>query len=315
MSLPFDDPQRPIIASVSGGKDSIAMALWLLEQELPNPLHFVFADTGWEHPELYRYLNEVVEPLLAPNFHRVKSKKYPGGMKDLVISKGAFPARMSRFCTDNLKKTPIRDFIRTFPKEPLPINAVGIRAAESKARSKMLEWEPGSILGANLCDTWRPLITATLQDVVDIHTRNNIAPCSLYLRKTNAVQRVGCYPCIMESKASIRALSHDTERIAEIRELEAVVTEKAAARLAEKGETFESMGWSNPSFFQAKNRTGACWPIDKVVKWSQTSHGGSQLELGADKADTNELFLPKEPGCAMWGLCAEHPNDKGEFSA
>lgn len=38
---------RIVIASISGGKDSAAMALWLIENEIPHER--VFCDTGWEH--------------------------------------------------------------------------------------------------------------------------------------------------------------------------------------------------------------------------------------------------------------------------
>ena len=278
------------------------MALWLREQGLEetNPLYYVYADTGWEHEDVYRYLEEVIEPLLGDRFHRVKSKKYPGGMRELVTTKGAFASRKMRFCTDELKKKPIRDFIREVATEHdlLPINAVGIRAAESKARSNMLEWEPGSILGAKLCEwTWRPLITYTIAQVVELHTRHNIPPCSLYLRDQYPSKRVGCWPCLMSRKQEIKAVAITSpERIKEIAQLEEVVAERATVRLEKRGETFESLGLNKPTFFQAKDGSGECWPIDKVVKWSKTVYGGTQYEL----------FLPadeSERGCQMWGLC------------
>ena len=58
------DSNRPIVCSVSGGKDSIAMALWIKEQGLEesNDVHYVFADTGWEHPVLYEYIESTVKP-------------------------------------------------------------------------------------------------------------------------------------------------------------------------------------------------------------------------------------------------------------
>lgn len=306
------DSGRPIVCSVSGGKDSIAMALWLKESgfEETNDIHYVYADTGWEHKELYSYIDNVVTPLLGDKFHRVMSKKYPGGMTDMVLQKGAFPSRMGRFCTEQLKKIPIRDYIRGLGNDPLPINAVGIRAAESVARSKMDRWEPGSILGANLCDTWRPLITWVVQDVVDIHRRHSIQPCSLYLRDKHASERVGCWPCIMAKKSELLSLvKTDPDRIVQIRSLEERVAKRAEDRLAESGETFESRGVGKPAFFQAKTgRGGECWPIDKVAEWAQTEKGGYQYGL--------ELFVPNDPserGCQLWGLC-DVPDENGEFT-
>lgn len=306
------DSGRPIVCSVSGGKDSVAMALWLRGNgfEETNDIHYVFADTKWEHPVLYQYIEDTVKPLLGERFHTVVSEKYPGGMPDLVVSKGAFPSRRMRFCTDELKKKPIRDFTRSLGNDPLPINAVGIRAAESKARSSMERWEPGSIFGKNICDTWRPLITWVVQDVIDIHHKHNILPCPLYLKDKYPSERVGCWPCIMSKKSEVRAVVEtDPGRLIQIRALEEQVSERASARLAKKGETFESRGIGKPAFFQAKTGgAGECWPIDKVAKWAQTERGGHQYGL--------ELFLPtdeSERGCQSWGLC-DLPDKDGEFS-
>lgn len=289
---------RDIIFSVSGGKDSTAMVLWATEEELhkTNKLYFVFADTGWEHRDVYEYVYGTLQKLCEKvgTFHEVG---YPGGMEALVLKKGAFPWRRGRFCTENLKTHPIRDFIRALNCNPLPINAVGIRAAESTARSQMLGWEPGSILGKNLCDTFRPLIHWTKQNVIDAHARAGVPPCSLYLKEVLPVTRIGCYPCIMSSKADLRHLAQDPDRVAYIKDLEERVAVRARERLAEKGESPESRGVGDPAFFQARvGGTGECWPIDKVAQWAQTSHGGRQLEL----------FLETDPsrqGCSQWGLC------------
>ena len=43
------------VVSISGGKDSTALALLAIERETKN-LHFVWADTGHEHPQTYEYV-------------------------------------------------------------------------------------------------------------------------------------------------------------------------------------------------------------------------------------------------------------------
>ena len=99
----------------------------------------------------------------------------------------------------------------------------------------------------------------------------------------------------MSRKSEIRAVAeHDPWRIDEIRELEEKVTKVMVEKLAADGETLESKGWSPPGYFQAREgRGGQCWPIDKVVLWAKTAHGGAQFEL----------FHTATPGCQMWGLC------------
>lgn len=281
------------------------MALWLKYEkklEETNEIHYIFADTGWEHPVLYQYLEEVVEPLLGPKFQRVVSKKYPGGMEELVEKRGMFPSRKIRFCTQELKVFPIRDFIKDVA--PDCINSVGIRAEESFRRSQMEEWEPG---GPMDCDTWRPLINWILPEVIEIHSDYNIKPCSLYYRKELPASRVGCHPCIMSRKAEIRAVAEfDPDRIVQIRTMEAKVADRARERYAKKGETFESLGYTPPTFFQSREGDGSMWPIDEVAKWSKTSWGGKQNEF---------LFAAKTPsdqGCQSWGLCEHDPLPKDE---
>lgn len=54
---------RPLFVSVSGGKDSTALGLWLRAQGVRfTP---VFCDTGWEHPATYEYINTVLVPLFG----------------------------------------------------------------------------------------------------------------------------------------------------------------------------------------------------------------------------------------------------------
>ena len=285
---------RPLVVSVSGGKDSTAMALWLIDQGLKDRCTFVFADTKWEHPVLYKYIDEVLEPKIG-KIHRVVSEKYPGGMPDLIRKKQAFPSHRFRFCTESLKIAPLRAFIEQVRHTTggSPINVVGIRAEESQRRSKFEEWDDA---GPMQCDTWRPLITWLVEDVVAIHTKHNVPPCPLYLREENAASRVGCYPCILSRKKEILAVAdQDSWRIDEIRNLEAELGESYAKRLAAKGETFESAGKNRPAYFQSRKRLqGEGWDIDRAVAWSRTSRGGGTQ---------TELFHTSEPGCQMWGLC------------
>lgn len=92
-----------IVVSISGGKDSAAMALHLQEQGYAFEL--VFADTGWEHDDTYRYIDEVLEP----RFGRVtRIKSTIGGMVQHVFDRGTFPSRLRRWCTDELKMRLVR---------------------------------------------------------------------------------------------------------------------------------------------------------------------------------------------------------------
>lgn len=274
---------RRVIASISGGKDSAAMSLYLRELGIEHDR--VFCDTGWEHAKTYDYLRGELARVLGP----IVEIRGDLLMPDLVRKKGMFPSRTRRFCTTELKVLPLQRYIRKLQDEfGDVVDAVGIRAAESQARAKMPEWEWSDGFD---CEVWRPLIRWTEQEVIDIHSRHGLRPNPLYL---DGARRVGCWPCIHARKEEIRHIADvDPGRIDEIRALEADVTVRA--RHAAKGETFASLG-----FFQAmgalrtEGRDGRMVTIDEAVTWSRTGKGGRQFELFATES---------EAGCMRWGLC------------
>lgn len=169
------------------------------------------------------------------------------------------------------------------------VNAVGVRAEESEARSRLLEWEWQEGFD---CEVWRPLLAWTEQQVIEIHRRHGLEPNPLYLL---GASRVGCWPCIHARKAEIRLVAELTpRRIDEIRQLEKDLTAELKTRVSARG---EEQRWGELTFFQgassASREDGQTWPIDKTVAWSRTSRGGRQMEF----------FLSPSDGCVRWGLC------------
>jgi 3'-phosphoadenosine 5'-phosphosulfate sulfotransferase (PAPS reductase)/FAD synthetase len=272
---------RKVVASVSGGKDSAAMSLWLTEQGIEHDR--VFIDTGWEHELTYEYLRGPLTDKLGA----ITEIKAPLLMEELILKKGMFPSRLRRFCTQELKVKPIIGHLAKLMDNGFDVlNAVGIRAGESASRAKMSEWEWQAGFD---CEVWRPLIAWSEDQVIAIHARHGLPPNPLYLM---GASRVGCWPCIFARKAEIRLIADkDPERIVRLRSLEERVGLAARARAAAKGQALVN----DPAWFQARlGESGSCWPIDKVVEWSRTARGGRQLEL----------FAPQhEEGCVRWGLC------------
>jgi 3'-phosphoadenosine 5'-phosphosulfate sulfotransferase (PAPS reductase)/FAD synthetase len=279
---------RRVVLSVSGGKDSAAASLYLRELGIDHDR--VFADTGWEHPATYDYLRGPLTEALGP-IHEVKSEKYPGGMPDLCRRKGSFPSRLRRFCTEQLKVKPIFAFLNA-SEDAEPLNAVGIRAAESRARACLPEWDESRSLK---CEVWRPILRWTEQQVIDIHARHGLVPNPLYLL---GASRVGCWPCIFARKSELRLLGEiDPGRVDTLRDLETEVAAACVARYSARGDVRKH---GPPYFFQANGAqrsdavsSGACVPIDQVMRWARTSHGGRQYELFHDPSD----------GCVRWGMC------------
>lgn len=280
---------RRVIVSISGGKDSTATALHL--RNLGVEAEYLHMDTGWEAPETEAYVREYLPSVLGP----IKIIGRPGGMAALIEQKGMLPSRLRRFCTQELKVFPARDYFDALNVEI--VNAIGIRAAESASRASMPEWEESTWFAGLI---WRPILRWSMQDVIDIHSRHGVRPNPLYLA---GADRVGCYPCIFARKAEIRRMAAESPAaIDRVRALEASVTVAARARAESRGEDMSA--WSPPAWFQSRLSSvdgGRCWPIDKVVEWSRTSRGGRQIELFSASES--------EAGCVRWGLCDTGSSD------
>lgn len=318
---PAPTSSSTIIASVSGGKDSAAMSLWLAEQGIQHER--VFFDTGWEHPWTYDYIRgpltqklgpirelraeaclsaqEICGVLAAIDGLPLVSAEFWNGNPMVVhaLKKGMFPAGVkARWCTDLLKRqVALRYFESLIDEQSCDIvNCVGIRSEEGAVRASRQEWE---VLAWRRraghryeVDVWRPVLRFTLDDVIAIHRRHDLQPNPLYLQ--GGIERVGCAPCINERKSGIRALAKLwPERFELIRELEVAVGRLAARRL--DGQALHNPDWRPPTWFMASG--GGCIPVDQVVRWSRTVRGGTE-------EDRQELLFARiNDGCARWGLC------------
>lgn len=282
---------RRVVASVSGGKDSAAMSLYLHELGIDHER--VFLDTGWESPITYEYLRGELQRTLGP----ITWIKGPRTMEELIRHKGMFPGRRIRFCTQLLKVFPMANYLRErIDAGEDVVNAVGIRAAESVARSQLSEWEWQEAFDA---EVWRPILRWTEQDVIEIHSRHGLRPNPLYLL---GASRVGCWPCIFARKSEVRLVAEtDPSRIVRLRVLEDEVAVAARARAARDGRELQNP----PTWFQNPvsrpgpdgKRDGSCWPIDRVVEWSRSAGRGPLM------SQDEFLFAAHLDGCMRWGLC------------
>ena len=132
--------QKNNIISLSGGKDSTAMLLMMLERK--EPIHsVVFFDTGWEFPEMLEHINKL-EKYTGLDFIRLKPKKTfdymmskspikringPNKGKEHRIGYG-WPGVMRRWCT-RLKIDAIEKYCR---KNTNFNSCIGFAADESK---------------------------------------------------------------------------------------------------------------------------------------------------------------------------------------
>ena len=124
---PEFDPGKPVrhILSLSGGKDSTALALHMRKTHPHIEMEYVFCDTGSELEETYSYLNQV-EAFLGKPIVRLNSKA--GFEHWLDIFGGYLPSPQMRWCTRQLKLKPFEEFIG----DDNIVSYIGIRADEDR---------------------------------------------------------------------------------------------------------------------------------------------------------------------------------------
>lgn len=227
-------PELVSLAGVSGGKDSTALVLHMLEFGVP--FEGVFADTGNEHPWTVDFVQELSHRT-GIKIHMVKAEftdaefakkrdfirnTWPkqgvpdhicerahkwtfsegNPFLDICILRSGFPAAKGRFCTDRLKIRPIHEqvFQSIWDRGDIVLNWQGIRREESPARAAMDPFQ--RLIGKGEGEYWavRPLLDWTLNDVWRMHKRHGINPNNLYKYHQT---RVGCMDCIFATKQDI----------------------------------------------------------------------------------------------------------------
>lgn len=170
----------------------------------------VFCDTGWEHPDTYKHVNDVCLQMGV----RLITLKSKYDFVSLAVHKKRFPSTNARFCTSELKMKPMIDYVLSLKESCIIIQ--GIRAGESTARAAMEEecmyfksyFQPNkkgrtenyrSKDVKEWCSQFdasvlRPIFKWSAQQVIDCILDAGQKPNPLYYR---GFSRVGCFPCIM----------------------------------------------------------------------------------------------------------------------
>ncbi len=125
------------IVSVSGGKDSAALALYMWEKYPDLPVEYVFCDTGCELPETYEYL-ERLEAVLGQPIVRLNALDLIGVAKkrdrtpfDIWLKEvygGFLPSPGARWCTRVLKIKPFEHYVG----DDRAFSYIGIRGDEDR---------------------------------------------------------------------------------------------------------------------------------------------------------------------------------------
>jgi 3'-phosphoadenosine 5'-phosphosulfate sulfotransferase (PAPS reductase)/FAD synthetase len=122
----------PAVISFSGGRTSGYMLRRILDEGLQPEVHVLFADTGKERQETYAFVQAVAcgWRVLVTSVHR------PGYFEQLITDRKFLPNPVTRFCTQELKLRPMRDWMLAQGYTHWT-NVVGIRADEPRRIAKM----------------------------------------------------------------------------------------------------------------------------------------------------------------------------------
>lgn len=169
------------IVSLSGGKDSTALAIYLRDKIAE--LEYVFCDTGKELPETYEYLDRL-EVYLGKSITRLNAERDFDHF--LQIYNGVLPDARTRWCTRKLKIEPFERYVG----DDLCYNYIGIRADELH-RKGYISTKP------NIVPLY-PFIDAGIHhaDVIRILSESGLGLPAYYEWRS----RSGCYFCFFQRR-------------------------------------------------------------------------------------------------------------------
>lgn len=139
------------IVNFSGGKDSTAMLLKMIENNMKID-EIIYCDTGKEFPEMYNHIEKVEKYINRPITKLKSQYTFEYYMFEHIKTKGKNKGKKgyswsdfkNRWCTSNLKTNVIRNYLKKYKGEEI-VEYVGI-AADEKKRVKekkypLVEWQ------------------------------------------------------------------------------------------------------------------------------------------------------------------------------
>jgi|GEM_PF-300083 3'-phosphoadenosine 5'-phosphosulfate sulfotransferase (PAPS reductase)/FAD synthetase len=185
-----------IIISLSGGKDSIAT--YLLAQASGVPIHsVVFADTGWEFPEVYDMLQQIEEQDDIRIIRLLPKESF-----DDQLKRYSWPHMKGRWCTRN-KVGNISQYLNQIKeKESVMVECVGFAADEVNRALKMQdqgekEWPAFPLIDAGMDE--KAALTYAQEDG---YFWGDAVSTGLYSK----FDRVSCWCCPLKNQKELETL-------------------------------------------------------------------------------------------------------------
>lgn len=172
------------IINLSGGKDSTAMLLMMIEKKIKVD-YIVFFDTGWEFPAMLEHMNKL-EKYIGREIIRLKPRK----SFEEFFNKWGFPSLKGRWCMGEK-----RDTINKFCRQRKPFTQfIGFSSDESRRIKKTIGY----------C---YPLVDwkVTEEDALQYCHKKGFDWGGLYEK----YKRVSCWNCPLQSLKDLKVLWKD----------------------------------------------------------------------------------------------------------
>ena len=203
------------VVNLSGGKDSTALLLMLLEKNLPID-YILFADTGKDFPQMITHLKELAEFIKkkypkAPQIITLKcDKSFDYLMFKHIKTKGknigkcgyGWATMRNRWCTSTLKTAEINKFCKSLNSDV--VSYIGIATDEpNRLKSEVITYkgkdkQKHTITKAYPLDDWNITEAAALQYCYD----NGFTWGGLYKH----FDRVSCWCCPLKNLKELKIL-------------------------------------------------------------------------------------------------------------
>jgi hypothetical protein len=233
--------------SFSGGVESSAMCLLF-----GNKADAIFADTQWEHDDMYKRLPLVESAVRA--FHGNDFKIHlvsKGSLPEYIREQKFYPNFQARFCTRMFKIEPIDNFLKQFKDEGAEI-LIGLNADEEDLRTGnhgLLKFVKYSY----------PLVDngITRSMCIDI-----LKAAGIYPDFKPFMKRGGCKGCYFKGRGEYRAMAVINEKeYDEVMELEEAIQDVrgkffAPTNVREGLRRFKEVIKSQPSIFPPDEEYG-----------------------------------------------------------
>lgn len=213
-----------IVVNTSAGKDSQAMLDEVVYQcdragVSRGKIVAVHADLGRVEWKGVKELAALQASLYPVRFEVVSRRN--GDLLQHVEERGMWPSSAARYCTSDHKRGQVGTLFTRLGDDVRILNCMGMRAQESKARSKLPVFEPNKRYtnSKRSVDTWHPILAWTVDQVWERIRRSGVPYHYAY---DLGMPRLSCCFCIFAPKdALMLAGQHNPELLAEYVAVEA----------------------------------------------------------------------------------------------